>query len=461
MGLILHQPSRTCNDFPTIMAVLIAFLITFLLLIFSVFQGVFIAYPLFLSMTIFMGIWWLQGFPIQMLLKMAWKGSQKSFSVIFILLLIGVVTAVWMAAGTVPSLVYYGLQWVNPQYFIVMGFGLSSLVSLLIGTSFGTVSTIGIALMIMADGSGINPHIIAGAIIAGAYVGDRCSPMSSSAHLIATVTQTQLYTNIKNMWKTSIFPLSFSLLIYGVLSRLHPVSLTDETFSTTIRQTFQIHWIVLAPALVIFALSLAQVEVKRSMLLSVGVAIALACFYQHYSVLDLLQFMAMGFQLEESNPLAAILRGGGLVSMAKVSLVVIISTAFVGLFTETHTLRRLESWLSRERSRSGCFLNTCLVGIGTAAFGCTQTIAILLTQELVESKYKEKEKGDYKLALDLENTVVVISPLIPWNIAGLVPATILHTDLGFIPYAVYLYLIPVVNLIYLRLKKPPRRMLCN
>ncbi|MDX2216514.1 MAG: Na+/H+ antiporter NhaC family protein [Oculatellaceae cyanobacterium bins.114] len=107
------------------------------------------------------------------------------------------------------------------------------------------------------------------------------------------------------------------------------------------------------------------------------------------------------------------------------------------------------------------FLSTCLVGIGTAAFGCTQTIAILLTQQLVQKKYPESEKGHYKLALDLENTVVVLAPLIPWNIAGLVPATILNTDAGFIPFAIYLYLLPLLNLIHIRSSTPPKLSLCN
>ncbi|NJO66338.1 MAG: Na+/H+ antiporter NhaC family protein, partial [Leptolyngbyaceae cyanobacterium RM1_405_57] len=171
-------------------------------------------------------------------------------------------------------------------------------------------------------------------------------------------------------------------------------------------------------------------------------------------------FMVLGFHLTENTPLNSILLGGGVVSMLKVSLVVIISTAFVGIFAGTRTLETIQVLLERFKSRSN-FLSTLLVGLGAAIFGCTQTIAILLTQELVEQKYKENEKGNYKLALDLENTVVVISPLIPWNIAGLVPATILMTDLGFIPYAFYLYLIPLLNLIHIRLSQPPKLKLCN
>jgi Na+:H+ antiporter, NhaC family len=443
------------------MDLFIALVVSFLLLLFSVFKGYFIAYPLLLSLGLFTILLMRRGYSFSSLLYMGISSSKKSIAVLEILLLIGAVTAIWMAAGTVPAIVYYGVKLISPQYFVLAAFGLTSLVSLLLGTSFGTVSTIGIALMIMANGSGVDPHLIAGAIVAGAYFGDRCSPMSSSAHLIATVTQTRLYTNIANMWRTALLPIGVSVLIYCILSILNPVQISDQNVLSEISTVFNINWIDLLPAIAILGLSMMQVEVKLSMLISILVALAIALLYQHYSLLELIKFMLVGFSLEQDTPLQAILLGGGVMSMVKVSIVVIISTAFVGIFVGTKILQQLETLLQHVKSRQGHFLSTCIVGIAAAAFGCTQTIAILLTQQLVEQKYKENEKGNYKLALDLENTVVVIAPLIPWNIAGLVPATILSTDSGFIPYAVYLYLIPLLNLIYIRLSNPPRLKLCN
>jgi NhaC family Na+:H+ antiporter len=117
-------------------------------------------------------------------------------------------------------------------------------------------------------------------------------------------------------------------------------------------------------------------------------------------------------------------------------------------------LEAIEVFLNKVSSRSGLFLGTILIGIGSAAFGCTQTIAILLTHQLVKDKYEDEQLDNYQLATDIENTVVVLSPLIPWNIAGLVPATILMTDSGFIPYASYLYFLPLFNLIQFKLSEP-------
>lgn len=425
----------------------IASFISFALLVASVSRGYFLGYPLLAAMVMLMAVFLRRGFRLRPLLHMAFLGSRKSFSVIAILLLIGAVTASWIASGTVPALVYYGIGLIHPRFFILSAFLLTSFVSILIGTSFGAVSTIGVALMIMANGRA-DSHAIAGAIIAGAYVGDRCSPMSSSANFIATLTQTRLYSNLRNMLQTSLLPLLLTCLIYLGLSLRHPVQLADSSMPAEIARLFDLNPVVLLPAIAILLLAAFQVEVKRAMLISVGMAIAIGLLIQHYAFLDLLKFCLLGFQLAEPSSLDKILVGGGVASMAKVCVIVVISTAFAGIFAGTQALSGIERLLDRAQSRHSLFLGTSLVGTASAAFGCTQTIAILLTQQLVQNKYEDPHDS-YDLAVDLENTVVVTSALIPWNIAGLVPATVLMTDSGFIPYAVYLYLVPVLNWLWL------------
>ncbi|VEP13456.1 Malate-2H(+)/Na(+)-lactate antiporter [Hyella patelloides LEGE 07179] len=374
---------------------------------------------------------------------LAFAGIKKSFSVIYILLLIGVVIAVWMTAGTVPTIVYYGIQIINPSYFILSAFLLTLLVSLLLGTSFGTVSTIGIALMIMASGSSVNPHFTAGAIIAGAYFGDRGSPMSSSANLIAIITQTKIHTNIKKMLVTTLLPLLVATLFYLILSLANPVQLEKQYLIAEISKLFNVNPIVLLPALAIFLLAWSRVEIKISMLVSIVIGLFISRYIQGYSFSEIFQYMLMGFELSEDTNLKNIILGGGIISMAKVCLVVVISTAFAGILTETKILEFVQKYLNKAKSRSDLFLGTNIISIASAAFGCTQTIAILLTKELVKDNYQKNQLDNYQLAIDLENSVVVISPLIPWNIAGFVPATILMTDSGFIPFAFYLYLVPL------------------
>ncbi len=432
------------------MDLLFALAFSFLLLIFSVFRGYFIAYPLFVAMGILVAVLMRRGFALKSLMQMALVGSRAAIPVLSILPLIGAVTAVWMAAGTVPAIIYYGIKLINPDYFIFWAFVLTSLVSLLLGTSFGTVSTIGIALMIVAKGSHLDPHPIAGAIIAGAYVGDRASWMSSSANLIAKITQTDLYANIKNMLVTGFIPLVISSLLYLALSRLYPVQVTETTFLTQISQVFNLNLIVLLPALTILVLALLRVEVKISMLISIVVGMLIACFVQHDTFPQIIYFTIAGFSLSDNSPLRSILVGGGMISMLKLCAIVIVSTAIAGILAGTNALQIVDKYLNQIQHRSDLFLGTTVIGIATGAFGCTQTIAIVLTQQLVKNQYIQRQLTNSELAIDLENTVVVLSPLIPWNIAGLVPATILMTDAGFIPYAWYLYLLTVWSWLQLR-----------
>jgi NhaC family Na+:H+ antiporter len=432
------------------MDLLLTLALSFVLLLVSVFKGYFIAYPLLLCLAMLISTLVRRGIPLKTLISIGFASSQKSFSVLIILLLIGAVTAIWIAAGTVPALVYYGTQFLNPRYFVFSAFLLSSFISLLLGTSFGTVSTIGVALMVMARSGNIDTHLVAGAIIAGAYFGDRCSPMSSSANLIASLTKTGLYKNIKIMMKTTWLPFILSSLLYFLLSLLHPIQAVHN-LASEIPLFFKINLFVLLPALVILVLSVLRVEVKIALTLSLASGIWTGMIFQEHSFLQLIQFALSGFALESAPHSVSILAGGGVVSMVKVAIVVILSTALAGIIAETKMLAMVETCLKRFSTRSNLFLGTTLIGLATAAFGCTQTIAILMTQQLVKRKYEQEQLDRYQLAADIENTAVVLSPLIPWNIAGLVPATILMTDSGFIPYAFYLYLLPLCNLIQFKL----------
>lgn len=429
------------------MDLVVAILGTFFLLIFSVMRGYFIGFPLFIALGIFLVVMGRRGFTLKSLLQMGWRGSQKSAAVIMILLLVGVVTAAWIAAGTVPAIVYYGVQIIQPRYFIVSAFLLTCAASLLLGTSFGTVGTVGTALMVMARSSGINVNLAAGAIIAGAYFGDRCSPMSSSAHLIATLTHTKIYRNIKSFWWTGLTPLILATGIYLLWSMDSPAA-TQQSITAEIAKTFTINPLVVAPAVVILGLAIVQVSVKISMMLSLCTAIICSLIYQPYSLGENLNFLIWGFSLDPVNPLATIIKGGGLIPMMNVVIVVIISTALAGIFDETQILAPVKTWLLGIKNHSQLFLATILLSILSCAFGCTQTIGIVMTQQLVAENYAVQKSGNYKLATDLANTVIVIAALIPWNIAGLVPAKILLVDANFIPYTPYLYLLPVVNLAY-------------
>lgn len=417
------------------------------LLVASARRGDWLMVPLLVTLLLFFGLHWRRGKAPAQLLGMVWRGAQQSFGVLSILLLIGGLMAAWMASGTVATLVYYGLQLIQPRWFILSAFGLTGLVSVLIGTSFGAVGTIGLALMIMARSGEVSLPWVAGAIIAGAYVGDRCSPLSSSAYLVAAVTQTNLYGNLRAMVKTSLVPLLASAGIYGVAAWQHPLTLANQDFWATLPELFKLHGLTLVPAIAIFGLVALRVPVKPTLLISLLLALGLAVGLQGYSLVDLARFLALGFNLDQPGRLASIFHGGGLLPMAKVCLVVVVSMALAGLLAETQTLSSLQGWLGSLGQGRGLFLGTIVVSLVTAAYGCTQTMAIVLTQQLTQEPYRQANLAPQQQAIDLENTAVVLAPLIPWNIAGLVPASLLMVGADFAPYAVYLYLLPLWALV--------------
>ncbi|MEM6519498.1 MAG: Na+/H+ antiporter NhaC family protein [Cyanobacteria bacterium P01_C01_bin.70] len=425
------------------MDIAIVLTVSFVTLLIAVHQGIFILWPLLITLGLMATVYRRQGTAFSCLLHHMRLGVRQSAGVLSILLLIGVVVAGWLVAGTVPALVYYGLQLIHPRWFLVSAFGLTGLVSTLLGTSFGSAGTIGLALMIMARSADVPESWVAGAVIAGAYVGDRCSPMSSSAHLVAAITDTSLYRNLHLMLITSWVPLMLSAAIYGGMSLRYPLAVVDNLLIEAIPAAFSVHPVTLLPAVLLIVLTIGRCPVRRSLGFSLGSAIAIAMTLQSQPLMVVLKTLLWGFQLPAESPLSEILKGGGLWAMGQVCTVVLVSTALAGLLSGMGAFDRVGDALARWPGRRGRFSGTLLASLLTSAFGCTQTIAILLTRQIVQPRYRDSAPDGHPLAVDIENSAVVLAPLIPWNIAGLVPATVLLTDARFIPFAVYLYVLPL------------------
>lgn len=189
-------------------------LISALIIILGVLQNLFVGYLLLACWFLFIAITFRRGQSVKDIFGMSISGGKKSLVVIRILLLIGAVTGAWMASGTIPGIVFYSLELISPDLFVLLAFLICCVVSFLLGSSLGTASVVGIPLIIIARSGNADLNIVAGAIIAGAYFGDRCSPMSSSAALVSNLTGTNLFTNIKNMFYSSFIPVILALGFY-------------------------------------------------------------------------------------------------------------------------------------------------------------------------------------------------------------------------------------------------------
>lgn len=377
------------------------------------------------------------------ILHLLFIGLRKSSNILKIFVLIGLLTALWRACGTIPFIVYYGLKIINPSFFIMSVFILCSFVSFLMGTAFGTASTAGVICMIIARINGIHPVITAGAVISGIFFGDRCSPMSSSASLVASLTETNLYSNIKNMFLTSILPFAATCALYQLFSGNVSTANSAVALIDEFPKLFRLDWYVILPAAIILILCCFRLDVKLVMGVSVVLSLLICLFVQKIPVADVVEFMFTGFSSTSDSPLAPLLKGGGLLSMVNVGLIVSISSSYLGLLDKTGLLKNLQKGIQSLSSRLGVFPAACIAGLTTSAFSCNQTLATMLTYELCRKNYTSPSR----LALDLEDSVVLLAGIIPWSIAGSAPLAMIEAGTESLLFAFYLYLIPIFRIL--------------
>lgn len=437
------------------MEIIIGFIFAFSLLLIGVFKGIFIGYPLMISFLIFAFIYLRRGFKLKDLVQISWNGGKRSFIVLKIFLLIGLITATWMISGTIPGIVYYSLKIMNPKYFIVFTFLTSSLVSYMLGSSTGTASTIGIVLIIMAKGGGINLNLAGGAILSGCYVGDRMSPMSSCANLVSNLTEVQLYPMLKNFRKTTYFPILIVSFIYLLLSFSNPLDMAGSNILNDIKDNFHIGFIILIPAVIMLVLSTFQVKVRKAMIFSILSGIFIALFIQNETFGNLIKVLLLGYKLEPNHPLTTILKGGGLFAMLKPSIVIFVSCSMSGVLEGLNIFDSISKVFYNVKDRKTLFLSTGIVSFFTGAFGGNQSIALVMTNGIMNKVYAHLNVDNLSLATDISNTAVLFSPMIPWNIANLLISTIIGVSpVKIVPYAFYLYIPFIVNYIkYVRTSK--------
>lgn len=374
---------------------------------------------------------------------MAFSGIRTVKSILITFILIGMITAIWRACGTIPFIVYHATGFCSPSVMILMTFLLCCLISTLTGTAFGTAATIGIICVTITESLGIPILYTGGAVLAGSYFGDRCSPMSTSALLVSTLTGTNLFQNLIRMVKTSLVPFLLTCMLYAAIGIQFHAPLDTSCIQNLFSDTFVLHPVVLVPAIIIIFFSLFQLNVKITMSVSILCGAVIAVFLQNITPIALLQILLYGY-LPDNAPLAAVLSGGGILSMTRVFLIVCISSCYAGMFDGTGLLNSIRHHLIQISRKITPFGGILLTSLLTGIVSCNQTLTIMLTHQLC----RDTEPESIQLASHLENTAVVIAPLIPWSIAGTVPLTSVNASAACILTAFYLYLLPLWNLFY-------------
>ena len=350
-------------------------------------------------------------------------------------------TAVWRAAGTISVIVCIAAKLIHPSIFLLMTFLLNCLISVLTGTAFGTAATMGVICSTMGASMGVSPIWIGGTVLAGVYFGDRCSPVSTSALLVATLTETNLFDNIKKMIHTAIIPFIITCSIYLFVGiKVHGSGEVPD-LTMIFGREFELSLLAVLPAAILLLLSLKRIDVKITMIISIVIGLGICFLVQDMHIVEIPKILLMGFTAKDRE-VGTMINGGGIISMLKVSAIVSASSAYSGIFQNTGILDRIQEGIGKIADKTTAFLAVLLTAILTGMIACNQTLSIMLTDQLAKDVVKDKER----LAIDLENTAVIISPLIPWSIANAVVLGTIGVPVSSAVTAGFLYILPICQL---------------
>ena len=407
-----------------------------------------IVLALLIGLVIFSVYAKLKGHTVKAIAGMIVDGAKTSKNILIVFFLVGILTALWRDCGTIPAIIAYTVELIRPESFMIMTFLLCCLVSFLIGTSFGSAATMGVICVTMGATMGSDPVLTGGAMLSGVLFGDRCSPVSTSALLVSELTGTDIYENIKRMFKTAAIPFALTCLVYILAGFMTETSGSRTDVSELFAKEFTITPLALIPAAVILILARFRVKTRISMTVSIIAAFFVSLFVQKTELPSLLLCMVNGYKAELPE-LSQMLDGGGIQSMVRVLLIVCISSAYSGIFNATGMLTSLIEKLEAFSEKVGSFAVTVVVSVFTSMISCNQTLAIILSDSLCSKLEKDKQS----FAIDLENSVVVIAPLIPWSIAGAVPLTSAGAPTASLFAACFLYLLPLYTLVMKSVRK--------
>ncbi len=424
------------------MDAIISFVIYGAVMVYCLVRDISPAWSLVAAAACFFAVGLRRRYPVKELLKMSWSNMPASLKVLRILVILGALTGLWRSCGTIPFCIYYGIRYISPGMFILVTFAINLLLSLALGTSLGVSSTSGVVLISLARFGGVDPLICAGAVMSGIYFGDRAAPTSSCANLVAAITDTGLYDNIRLMHRSGLPAYIISFAFYAVLSVMNPINAVDEAMMNALSTEFSLSLWAVLPAVIMIALPLLKVPLFISMAASGGCALLVSVFCQHMSLSKVLYTAVMGFK-PDGGMLADVITGGGVISMIMSLIMVSAAGILTGLLQGMGILNGIQAKLSSWAKKLGRIKLMDLLAIACCMIFCNQTTSNIMQAELMRSAYPEGEKGNSELALDISNTGVLLAGLIPWCVACSIPLNVLGVGPAALPYAVLLYALPI------------------
>ncbi len=387
-----------------------------------------------------------------------WKSV---FVPILILFLVGALAGTWLVSGIIPAMVYYGLQVLSPEIFLPASVIIAAIISLATGSSWTTSATVGIALVGIGSALGIPTGMIAGAVISGAYFGDKMSPLSDTTNLAPAMAGTDLFTHIKYMMYTTVPTIIITLIVFAILSTTIDTTGTADISDllASINNTFNITPLLFIVPVVVIAMIL----LKTKPLIALVVGVVLAAIFAFIFQADVLHTLAdSNFKAitnailtdtqvtTDNEKLTELFSAGGMNGMIWTILLIVCAMVFGGIMDAIGALAKItKALLSIATSVFGLFTSTVLSCLGLNVIASDQYLALVIPGKMFKKAFEDKGLAPENLSRTLEDSGTVTSVLIPWNTCGAYQASVLGVGVGeYAIYAVFNYLSPFMTLLF-------------
>ncbi|NZA26015.1 Na+/H+ antiporter NhaC [Luteimonas sp. SJ-92] len=389
---------------------------------------------------------------------------------IFILLAVGALIGTWILSGTVPTLIVYGMQLLHPAYFYPAACLICAIVAIAIGSSWTVAGTLGVALIGVAQGLDMSLPITAGAIISGAYFGDKMSPLSDTTNIAPAAAGSELFAHIRHMIWTTGPSIAIALVLFSLIGLGGSGGTGDGAAFGDLPQVlgarFDLGWHLLIPMAAVFALAVMRFPAYPTILIGALLGAVFAVVFQPDLVValagnaDLSRPMALlsgawtalfgGYQAETGNAAVdELLSRGGMISMLNTVWLIICAMGFGAVMEKTGLLERMiRSVLKAARSTGSLIAATLATAMGANAVAADQYMAIVLTGRLFQPEYRRRGLAPVNLSRALEDAGTITSPLVPWNTCGAyMAATLGVATFDYLPYAFFNLASPLVALV--------------
>lgn len=380
---------------------------------------------------------------------------KNSMQAILILMIIGAVTGAWILSGTVPSMIYYGLQIISPGIFLVATTIICAIVSIATGSSWTTAGTVGIALIGIGEGLGIPLHIVAGAIVSGAYFGDKLSPLSDTTNLAPAMAGSELFEHIRHMLYTTVPSLIIALILYGIIGMKYAGNTLDvhniQIILDGITSQFSVSPILLVPPVLVIFMVVFKIPAIPGLLGGTAVGAIFAVVFQGVDLGAIIEALHYGFSSETGvEAVDNLLSRGGIDGMMWTVSLIICAMCFGGIMEKTRMLEEIaRKILSLASSTGSVVLSAVLTAIACNFVAGDQYLSIVITGRMYKDIFDEKGLHPKNLSRLLEDSGTLTSALVPWNTCG----AFMYKTLGvhpfaYAPYAFLNLLNPLISIFY-------------